>query len=637
MSLDYVMNNGEKEKDMPMDLYLIHDGTLDLQSLSGQAPEQSLTGLLWDQRETPPVNARVLLYLGDEKVHELAPLVIEKQWELGLLPHPEASQTVRALGVKGNLHDIYNHYLQVDATEADVLTCNDQLVFSSVIIGEALSIKPHEPSTPQITGSRLIDAIMSIRELRLKSYTLTTGKEQKMHIGALGMLVMEHTQSTMIGRFFSEALSITDGRLTLLVLAPRSVFAYLWFLVQLFLPKRISLSRLPEAVGMIRSTRILLESSRGIDYSLDGRPLSAKSIEFRILDQSMNLLPGPALKPAEDKFQDKDTVKLGHVPVGETARQLVEAPLPFFNHASEDEYRDLFVSLRESATLSSQYVVLMVLSVLLALTGLYANSAPVIIGAMILAPLMSPIVSLAMGLARTHPSLVRNSLQTLFIGIGVGLFCAISVAWLMPLQNLTTEMQARLSPTLLDLSVAIISGIAGAYAYAKEEVAKSLAGVAIAVALVPPLSVAGIGVGWGDWTMARGAFLLLFTNLVGISLAASVTFLVMGFAPFRFARKGLTITLLLMGIIIGPLYIAFADLIDQGRIVKSIPTGEIMLSSQSVDLRIIDVRAGSPPLVKVVLSSSRRLDESHVDELKYLIRGLIGQDFVLQAQMNLRR
>jgi uncharacterized hydrophobic protein (TIGR00271 family) len=323
--------------------------------------------------------------------------------------------------------------------------------------------------------------------------------------------------------------------------------------------------------------------------------------------------------------------------VGETARQLVEAPLPFFNHASEDEYRDLFVSLRESATLSSQYVVLMVLSVLLALTGLYANSAPVIIGAMILAPLMSPIVSLAMGLARTHPSLVRNSLQTLFIGIGVGLFCAISVAWLMPLQNLTTEMQARLSPTLLDLSVAIISGIAGAYAYAKEEVAKSLAGVAIAVALVPPLSVAGIGVGWGDWTMARGAFLLLFTNLVGISLAASVTFLVMGFAPFRFARKGLTITLLLMGIIIGPLYIAFADLIDQGRIVKSIPTGEIMLSSQSVDLRIIDVRAGSPPLVKVVLSSSRRLDESHVDELKYLIRGLIGQDFVLQAQMNLRR
>ena len=79
----------------------------------------------------------------------------------------------------------------------------------------------------------------------------------------------------------------------------------------------------------------------------------------------------------------------------------------------------------------------------------------------------------------------------------------------MPIDNLTAEMQSRISPTLLDLAVAVVSGIAGAYAHAKEEIAKSLAGVAIAVALVPPLSVAGIGVGWGDWDMASGAFLLL--------------------------------------------------------------------------------------------------------------------------------
>jgi uncharacterized membrane protein len=82
--------------------------------------------------------------------------------------------------------------------------------------------------------------------------------------------------------------------------------------------------------------------------------------------------------------------------------------LPLFSHASEEEYRDLFVSLRENAVLSSPFLVLMVLSVLLALTGLYANSAPVIIGAMILAPLMSPIISFAMGLARTDSSLLRS-------------------------------------------------------------------------------------------------------------------------------------------------------------------------------------------------------------------------------------
>jgi uncharacterized hydrophobic protein (TIGR00271 family) len=385
------------------------------------------------------------------------------------------------------------------------------------------------------------------------------------------------------------------------------------------------------------SDRVTLETPKQVDYSLDGEPHSAKRIEFRILEQRMRVLPGPALAQREEQRQAKDSIKMNHLPVDETARQLVEVPLPLFSHASEEEYRDLFVALRAQAALGSPYLVLMVLSMLLALTGLYGNSAPVIIGAMILAPLMAPIVSLAMGLARTEVSLIRNSLQTLLVGIGTGLFCAVAVAWLMPLEILTTEMQARLSPTLLDLSVAVISGVAGAYAHAKESIAKSLAGVAIAVALVPPLSVAGIGLGWGDWAMARGASLLFLTNLVGISLAASVTFLVMGFAPFRLAKKGLAVTLLVMAAIVGPLYIAFVDLVEQGRILRMIPTGDIRLSDTPVGLRILEVRTGTPPLVRVILSSSRRLDEQHVDALKQLIQERTGRRILLEAQLNLRR
>jgi len=207
----------------------------------------------------------------------------------------------------------------------------------------------------------------------------------------------------------------------------------------------------------------------------------------------------------------------------------------------------------------------------------------------------------------------------------------------MPLENLTTEMQARLSPTLLDLSVAVISGIAGAYAHAKEEIAKSLAGVAIAVALVPPLSVAGIGVGWANWSMAEGAFLLFITNLVGIALAASATFLVLGFAPFKLAKKGFAITLLLMAGIVGPLYIAFVDLVEQGRIMRIVPTGQVELSGQQVGLRIVKVKTGRPPLVRVILSSSTQLDESHVDALKQLISERVGRAVQVEAQLNLRR
>jgi uncharacterized hydrophobic protein (TIGR00271 family) len=619
------------------DIYLLHDDTLDTGSLAGLAPERQLIGLQWRQRSTPPARARVLLYLSDDQVRDLSPLMIEKQWEIGVLPHPEARRAKRVLGVKGGVKKMFSHYLQAEAIEANLLTCNDQLVISSVVIGEVLALRPYDINIPPSRWSMFSGALKAMRDLRLRSYTLTTGKEQKINLAALGLVAMKHTQSTLIGRCFNEMLSISDGRLTMLALAPRSIFGYLWFLLRLLFPKKISLSRLPGAVGLIRSSRILLEAPREIDYSVDGTPASARAIEIRVLDESIHLLPGPALVPSEDHKQDKDKIMLGHLPVDETARELVNAPLPLFSHAREEEYRDLFVALRAQAALSSPYLVLMVLSVLLALTGLYANSAPVIIGAMILAPLMSPIISLSMGLARTEASLIRNSVRTLGVGIGAGLSCAIIVAWLMPLENLTPEMQARISPTLLDLSVAIISGIAGAYAHAKEEIAKSLAGVAIAVALVPPLSVAGIGFGWGDWPMARGASLLFITNLVGIALAGSATFLVLGFAPFKLAKKGLAITVLLTAVITTPLYIAFVDLVDQGRILGQIPTGQIKLSGESVRLRIIKVRTGRPPLVRVVLSSSRQLDASHVDALKQIIIERVGRRVLVEAQLNLRQ
>lgn len=620
-------------------IYLVHDGIQELSSLTEYVTDQKLIFLDWDERNTVPPKSNVLLSLGDGQIKDITYLAIEKQWIVGILKHPENKYAARALGVKGDMNVVFAHYLQAEAIEVDVLTCNEQIVLSSVAIGEVHSLKPYDVNRSPTGLDTLYRALKAVRNIRLHSYTLITGKDQKLHLAALGMVIVEQTQSSLIGRCFSEVISISDHRLVLIAFSPRSALSYLWFLLRLALPKKISLARLPDSVGFIRSKRIQIESGTEINYTLDGSTGSAKMIELLVLEEHLRLLPGPALVPDNEQklFADKDTIKLGHLPIDKTAQQITETTLPFFSRASETDYRDLFVSLRDNARLSSTYLVLMVLSVLLALTGLYANSAPVIIGAMILAPLMSPIISLAMGLARTESTLIRNSLMTLVIGIGTALFCAVLVAWIMPLENLTAEMRARLSPTLLDLSVAIISGIAGAYAHAKEEVAKSLAGVAIAVALVPPLSVLGIGLGWADWSMARGAFLLFITNMFGISLAASVTFLAMGFAPFKMAKKGLAISLLLMGFITVPLYIAFVDLVEENKIMREIPIGNIGLNDQQVALRIVKVKLGDPPLLRVILSSPRLLDESDIDELNQLISNRLGRTVLLEAQINLRR
>jgi len=622
-----------------VDNYLLHDGTLELASLESLVSENKLISLLWDHRNTPPDEARVLLYLDDSRILEVLPLAIEKQWKIGVLNHPQALQSCNALGVKGGIGKLVNYYLQSEAITFDVLSCNDQIVLSSVIIGEAFTSNLSAANRPPTRLGRVKQALKAMKSLRHRIYNATTGKDHKIQVAAIGLVITKSARSGLLGRSFSEALSTTDGRFTMLTVSPRSNLSYLWLLARLLIPRKINLSRLPSSVGLMRCRQVRLETGGEIDYLVDGRSESASSILFEINEQGMCLIPGPNLELDDDKQQKivKDNIKMDHLPLNEAGQLLAGAPLPFFNRAGEEEHRGLFVALRSSAVLSSSFLVLMVLSTLLALTGLYANSAPVIIGAMILAPLMSPIVSLAMGLARTEAQLIRNSLRTLLGGITAALACAIIMAWLMPLESLTTEMQSRLTPTLLDLGVAIVSGMAGAYAHAKEEIAKSLAGVAIAVALVPPLSVAGIGVGWAEWEMAWGAFLLFITNIVGISLAAAVTFLVLGFAPFKTATKGLTITLMLMALITIPLYITFDKLVEQARIMDQIPRGQFELAGLQVRLRNITVRAGTPPLVRVGMSSSQRIEARHVDALKKLISERIGGPIYLEAEFYLRR
>jgi uncharacterized hydrophobic protein (TIGR00271 family) len=625
------------------ELYLIHGTSLDPAAFAQSVSQHPFVAVSWSERDTPPAGARVLLCLGDEQIRDIAHQSLQQKWQIGILPHPEARQAMVALGVKGELVEVFNHYVGVEAIEVDALTCNDELVFSSVVLGRVLALRPNDINRHQTGWSLFVGALKGLGKMRLSPYKLTTGKDREIRLAALGMVVLGHTQSTLAERAFSENLGITDGRLSVLVLAPRSIISYLRFMLRLLWPKKISLSQLPVSLGLIQSDRIHLEAPRGTEYLLDGKPVHATEIEFRVLEQKLRLLPGPALVPRQDeqKSSDKETVRLNHIPVDESVRPLTDRKLPLFTHAGEEDYRELFVALRDNAKASSAYQVLMVLSVLLALTGLYANSAPVIIGAMILAPLMSPVVSLAMGLARTEPSLIQGSLRTLAIGVAWGLACGIVMAWIMPLEIPTAEMKARMSPTLLDLLVAVVSGIAGAYAHAKEDIAKGLAGVAIAVALVPPLSVAGIGLGWADWNMAGGALLLLITNLVGIALAGSATFLVLGFAPFKRARTGLGITLVIMLVISAPLYIAFTNLVEKDHILeqirKQVPAGQVDLSGLKVSVTSIRVTLGDPHLVRVVLSSPERLDETHVNELKNLISGKIGQPILLEAQLNIRR
>lgn len=178
--------------------------------------------------------------------------------------------------------------------------------------------------------------------------------------------------------------------------------------------------------------------------------------------------------------------------------------------------------------------VMLLLSVTIATFGILQDSTAVVIGAMLIAPLMTPIIGTAAGAVNGHPARVTNSLGMIVAGVGASIGLAFVIgAWapqLIPL-SANTQVTSRVSPNIIDMGIALAAGAAGAFASVNKRVSASIAGVAIAVALVPPLGVVGLTLHAGMLSDAFGALLLFLTNLVSIVLAAMVVFALTGFAP----------------------------------------------------------------------------------------------------------
>lgn len=246
---------------------------------------------------------------------------------------------------------------------------------------------------------------------------------------------------------------------------------------------------------------------------------------------------------------------------------------------------------RQASELSQpgiNFTVLMLLSALIASFGLLQNSAAVIIGAMLVAPLMSPLMAFSVALTQGHLRLMRTAIGTTMAGVVMGLAVAVLGGSIMPLDVATTEMLARGEPSLLDMGVALASGAVGAYAMARRDIPSALAGVAIAAALVPPLCTVGLALSFGEYGLAYGSGLLFFTNIVSISLAGAAVFAWLGLRPRRevHTRRQVIVMLIILGLLALPLASTFIDVVENGR---QTSTARDVLEDHFADADVIDV------------------------------------------------
>lgn len=193
----------------------------------------------------------------------------------------------------------------------------------------------------------------------------------------------------------------------------------------------------------------------------------------------------------------------------------------------------VFDQLLAGARFNPDFLIMMGMATAIAALGLLEDSGAVVIGAMLVAPLMSPLIGAGFALVQGNIRLFKFSMRSIILGIGIGFCVSVLIGILSPSEDLTTEIMARTTPDARDLLVAFFSGAAAAYAFARPGLAGILAGVAIAAALVPPLATAGIGLSRGIWSVFEGAAILHVTNLVAITLGAAATFRLLGIQGIR--------------------------------------------------------------------------------------------------------
>lgn len=319
----------------------------------------------------------------------------------------------------------------------------------------------------------------------------------------------------------------------------------------------------------------------------------------------------------------------GDAAVVRLRRRVINWIRPVLTRVEQD---DIVRQSADMAAINIDYATLIVVSATLATLGLLLNSAAVIIGAMLVAPLMSPLIALATGLTVGRVRVARQALSTLLIGMMMAVLVAVVIGVVLPTNTPTVEMLARGNPTLIDAAVALASGVIGAYATARKDIPSALAGVAIAAALMPPVCTIGLGIGFRDADLAYGATLLFLTNIICIILAGIVVFLWLGMSIRRYEEISLRVQVLaivIFLIVASPVALELTTLTRQADLESTIrqELRDSLYPDELVDMEFIHE---DPMRVVAHIRSGQPFTDEDVEQLQIDLAGALGEPVHLE-------
>ncbi|MDJ0729418.1 MAG: TIGR00341 family protein [Crocosphaera sp.] len=303
---------------------------------------------------------------------------------------------------------------------------------------------------------------------------------------------------------------------------------------------------------------------------------------------------------------------------------------------SEDKLSQILID----QVLARNFSILLILATAIATFGLISNSAATIIGAMIIAPLMIPIIGIAYALVTFNTRLINYSCIRLIFGIFLTVGIAFLTTEIIGYQLSGSEILARTKPTLLDLGVAIAAGTAGGFAKVRRSVSDAIPGVAISVALVPPLCVVGIGFAVHDFSLSTGSFVLFLTNLVGIILTAAIVFLCESYGSWKKAMASLLGLIVSLIMITLPLNFSFREMIIENQIRHQLAKRHRQHKDreESIITKVdVQLQEGKIIVVADVIITPDRLDEIDPEEnlklTQQTLSDIMGQPVELRVRV----
>lgn len=289
-------------------------------------------------------------------------------------------------------------------------------------------------------------------------------------------------------------------------------------------------------------------------------------------------------------------------------------------------------SLLIESTAERNFILLILGSCVIATFGLLSNSTAVIIGAMLIAPLMLPIRGLAYGILEADHPLIRAGIRAVCIGTGLAIAVSMLLGWFVNLSDYGSEVISRSRPNLLDLGIAIAAGALAGVAKIETKLSSSLAGTAIAVALMPPLCVVGLWLAQFELQEALGALLLYSTNLIGITLACMVAFLWAGYSPLNRAQGPLGLTLAITTLLVFPLGYTSYQLLRQDRLEYNLQKALLDKTITFQRVRLVSMETDwlqSPPQVFLTVYSDSPVTPVQVNLLEEFVAKEMRRSFQL--------